>query len=94
VFVKCRHSLLIKELILKPYTKVEFKSNKQTRRRRRGESLPGKSGGTGFAKPVAPVLGSVVIPLRRRQSKDSRHFSRVSGLTRNSGEKSGDSGVH
>jgi hypothetical protein len=41
----------------------KFKSNKQTRRRRRGESLRGKSGGTGFAKPVAPVLGGVVIPL-------------------------------
>jgi hypothetical protein len=49
VFVKCRHSILIKELILKPYTKFEFKSNKQARRRRRGESLPGKLGGTGFA---------------------------------------------
>jgi hypothetical protein len=48
-----------------PYTKFEFKSNKKTRRRRRGESLPCKSGGTGFAKPVAPVLGSVVIPMRR-----------------------------
>jgi hypothetical protein len=48
--VKCRHSILIKELILKPYTKFEFKLNKQTRRRRRGESLPGKPGGTGFAK--------------------------------------------
>jgi hypothetical protein len=79
VFVKCRHSILIKELILKPYTKFEFKSNKQTRRRRRGESLPGKPGGTG--------LGSVLIPLRRRQSKDS-------GLSRNSGEKSGVSGFH
>jgi hypothetical protein len=75
------------ELILKPYTKVEFKSNKQTRRRSRGESLPGKPGGTGFAKPVAPVLGSVFIPLRRRQSRDS-------GLSRNSGEKSGVSEVH
>jgi hypothetical protein len=42
VFVKCRHSKFIKELILKPYTKFEFKSNKQTRSRRRGESLPGK----------------------------------------------------
>jgi hypothetical protein len=40
VFVKCRHSIFIKELILKPYTKCEFKTNKQTRRRRRGESLP------------------------------------------------------
>jgi hypothetical protein len=94
VFVKCRHSILIKELILKPYTKFEFKSNKQTKRRRRGESLPGKSGGTGFAKPVALVLGSVVIPLRRSQSRDSRDFSRDSGLSRNSGEKSGVSGVH
>jgi hypothetical protein len=75
------------ELILKPYTKVEFKSNKQTRRRSRGESLPGKPGGTGFAKPVAPVLGSVFIPLRRRQSRDSV-------LSRNSGEKSGVSEVH
>jgi hypothetical protein len=56
VFVKCRHSIFIKELILKPYTKLEFKPNKQTRRRRRGESLPGKPGGTGFAKPVAPDL--------------------------------------
>jgi hypothetical protein len=31
------------DLILKPYTKFEFKSTKQTRRRRRGESLPGKT---------------------------------------------------
>jgi hypothetical protein len=48
VFVKCRHSILVKELILKPYTKVEFKPNKQTRRRRRGESLQ--------ENPVAPDL--------------------------------------
>jgi hypothetical protein len=85
---------LIKELILKPYIKFEFKSTKQTRRRRRGESLPGKSGGTRFAKPMAPVLSSVVIPLQRRQSKDSGDFSRDSELSRNSREKSGDSGVH
>jgi hypothetical protein len=32
----------------------------------RGESLPGKPSGTGFAKPVAPVLGNVHITLRRR----------------------------
>jgi hypothetical protein len=69
VFVKCRHSLLIKELILKLYTKFEFKSTKQTRRRR-GESLPGKSGGTGFAKPVAQVFGqcgysAVKAPVQR-----------------------------
>jgi hypothetical protein len=63
VFVKCRDSIFIKELILKPYTKFEFKPNKQTRRRKRGESLPDKLGGTGFAKPVA---GSVLIPLQRR----------------------------
>jgi hypothetical protein len=94
VFVKCRHSTFIRELILKPYTKFEFKSNKQTRRGKRGDSLPGKLGGTGFAKLVAPVLGSVVIPLRRRQSRDSGDFSRDSGLSRNSGEKSGESGVH
>jgi hypothetical protein len=94
VFVKCRHSIFIKELILKPYTKFEFKPNKQTRRRKRGESLPGKLGGTGFAKPVALVLGSVLIPLQRRQSRDSGDFSRVSGLSRNSGEKSGVSGFH
>jgi hypothetical protein len=94
VFVKCRHSLLIKELILKPYTKFEFKSNKQTRKRRGGESLPGKPGGTRFAKPVAPILGSVLIPPRRRQSRDSEDFSRDSGLSRNSGEKSGVSEVH
>jgi hypothetical protein len=62
VFVKCRDSIFIKELILKPYTKVEFKSNKQTRRRSRGESLPGKPGGTEFegshcqANPVVPNL--------------------------------------
>jgi hypothetical protein len=49
VFVKYGYSILIKELILKPYTKFEFKSNKQTRRRR-GESLPGKPGGTGFGQ--------------------------------------------
>jgi hypothetical protein len=94
VFVKCRNSIFIKELILKPYTKFEFNSNKQTRRRGRGKSLPGKPGGTGFAKPVAPVLGSVLIPLRRRQSRDSGDFSRDSGLSRNSGEKSGVSGIH
>jgi hypothetical protein len=35
---------------------------------------------------VAPVLGSVLIPLRRRQSRDFRDFSRDSGLYRNSGE--------
>jgi hypothetical protein len=92
--VKCRNSILIKELILKPYTKFEFKSNKQTRRRRGGESLPGKSGGTGFANPVAPVLGSVIFPLRRRQSRVFADFSRDSRLSRNSGEKSGVSGVH
>jgi hypothetical protein len=62
VFVKCRHSISIKELIPKLSTKFEFKTNKQTRSRR-GESLPGKPSGTGFAKPVAPVLGSVFIPL-------------------------------
>jgi hypothetical protein len=94
VFVKCRHSIFIKELILKPYTKFEFKPNKQTRRRKRGESLPGKLGGTGFAKPVAPVLGSVLIPLQRRQSRESGDFFGDSGLSRNSGEKSGESGVH
>jgi hypothetical protein len=63
VFVKCSHSIFIKELILKPYTKFEFKPNNQTRSRKRGESLPGKPGATDFAKPVVPVLGSVVIPL-------------------------------
>jgi hypothetical protein len=94
VFVKCRHSISIKELILKLSTKFEFKTNKQTRSRRRGESLPGKPGGTRFAKLVAPVLGSVFIPLRRRQSGDSGDFSRDSGLSRNSGEKSGVSGIH
>jgi hypothetical protein len=96
VFVKCRHSISIKEPILKTYIKFEFKPNNQTRSRRRGESLPGKPGGTGFAKPVAPVapvLGSVVIPLRRRQSRDSGDFSRDFGLSRNSREKSGESGV-
>jgi hypothetical protein len=50
VFVKCRHSIFIKEMILKPYTKFEFKPNNQTRSRRRGESLPGKPGGTGFGQ--------------------------------------------
>jgi hypothetical protein len=94
VFVKCGHSIFIKELIHKPFTKFEFKSNKETRRRSRGKSLPGKTGGTGFAKPVAPVLGSVVILLRRRQYRDSGDFSRDSGLSRNSREKSGVSGVH
>jgi hypothetical protein len=94
VFVKCRHSISIKELILNPSTKFEFKPNKQTRRRRRGESLPGKLSGTGFAKPVAPVFGSVFIPLRRSQSGDSGDFSRDSRLSRNSGEKSGVSGIH
>jgi hypothetical protein len=112
VFVKCRHSISIKELILKPYIKFEFKPNNQARSRRREESLPGKPGGTGFAKPVAPVLGSVVIPLRRHakpvppglgsvviplrrhQFRDSGDFSRDSEFSRNSGEKSGESGVY
>jgi hypothetical protein len=47
-----------------------------------------------FAKPVAPVLGSVFIPLRRLQSRDSRDFSRDSGVSRNSEEKFGVSGIH
>jgi hypothetical protein len=94
VFVKCRHSIFIKELILKPYTKFDFKPNNQMRSSRRGKSLPGKPGGTGFAKSVAPVLGSVVIPLQRRQSRDSGDFSRDSRLSRNSGEKSEVSGFH
>jgi hypothetical protein len=94
VFVKCRHSIFIKELILKPFTKFGFKPNKQTRRRRRGESLRGKPDSTGFAKPVAPVLGSVLILLQRCQSRDSIDFSRDSGLSRNSGEKSGVFGIH
>jgi hypothetical protein len=94
VFVKCRNSTFIKELILKLFIKFKFKPNKKTRRRRRGETLRGKPGGTGFAKPVAPVLGSVFIPLRRRQSRDSGDFSRDSVLSRNSGEKSGVSGIH
>jgi hypothetical protein len=92
--VKCRNSIFIKELILKPYTKIEFKPNKQTRRRRRGESLPGKTGGTRFAKPVALVLGSIHIPLRRHQSRDSGDFSRDSRLSKNSGEKFGVSRFH
>jgi hypothetical protein len=79
VFVKCRHSILIKELILKSYTKFEFKSNKQTRRRRRGESLPGKTGGTGFGQCAYSAAQALV---------------RDSGLFRNSGEKSGVSGSH
>jgi hypothetical protein len=87
-------ALYIHQLILKPYIKFEFKPNNKTRSRRRGESLPGKPGGTSFAKPVAPVLSSVVIPLRRRQSRDSVDFSRDSGLSRNSGEKFGESGVY
>jgi hypothetical protein len=94
VFVKYRHSIFIKELILMPYTKFEFKPNNQSKSRRRGESLPRKPGGTGFAKPVAPVLGSVVIPLQGRQSRGSGDFTRDSRLSRNSGEKSGESGVH
>jgi hypothetical protein len=66
VFVECRHSISIKELILEPHTKFELKASKQTRRRIRGESLPSKPGGTGFAKLVALVWGSVHFPLRRR----------------------------
>jgi hypothetical protein len=54
----------------------------------------GKLGGIGFAKPVASVLGSVIFLLRRRQSRVSGDFFRDSGLSKNSGEKSGVSGVH
>jgi hypothetical protein len=43
---------------------------------------------------VAPVLGSVLIPLCRRQSRDFGDFSRDFGLSRNSREKSGVSGFH
>jgi hypothetical protein len=77
VFVKCRHFISVKELIFKAYIKFEFKPNNQTRSRRRGESLPGKPGGSGFAKPVAQVLGSVLFPLRRRQYRDSRDFPEI-----------------
>jgi hypothetical protein len=65
VFVKCRHSIFIKELILKPYTKFEFKPNKQTRRRRRGESLPGKPGGTGFGRYTYSAVQAPVQRFRR-----------------------------
>jgi hypothetical protein len=65
VFVKCRHSISIKELILKPYTKFEFKSNKQTRRRRREESLPGKPGGTGFGQCAHSAAKAPVQRFRR-----------------------------
>jgi hypothetical protein len=65
VFVKRRHSLLIKELILKPCTKFEFKSNKQTRRRRRGESLSGKPGGTGFGQCAYSAVKAPVQRFRR-----------------------------
>jgi hypothetical protein len=65
VFVKCRHSISIKELILKPYTKFEFKPNNQTRSRRRGESLPGKSGGTGFGQCGCSAAKAPVQRFRR-----------------------------
>jgi hypothetical protein len=72
VFVKRRHSIFIKELILKLFTKFEFKPNKQTIRRRRGESLPGKPGGTGFAKPVA--LGQCVHSTAKAPVQRFRRF--------------------
>jgi hypothetical protein len=65
VFVKCRHSIFIKELILKPYTKFEFKPNNQTRSSRRGESLPGKPGGTGFGQCGYSVAKAPVQRLQR-----------------------------
>jgi hypothetical protein len=58
VSVKCRHSIFIKELILKPYTKFEFKPNKQTRKRRR----ICKTGGTGFGQCA---YSAVKAPVQR-----------------------------
>jgi hypothetical protein len=60
VFVEC------KELILKPHTKFELKPSKPKRRRRRGESLPGKPDGTGFAKPVGQCAFSTAHALVQR----------------------------
>jgi hypothetical protein len=65
VFVKCRNSIFIKELILKPNTKFEFKPIKQTRMRRRGELLPGKPGGTGFGRCVHSAAKVPVQRFRR-----------------------------
>jgi hypothetical protein len=65
VFVKSRHSIFIKELIFKPYTKFEFKPNNQIRSRRRGESLPGKSGGTGFEQRGYSAAKAPVQRFRR-----------------------------
>jgi hypothetical protein len=84
VFVKCRHSILIKELILKPYTKFEFKSNKKenkrgvTARQTRWHRIC-KTGGTSFGQCAYSTAQALV---------------RDSGLFRNSGEKSGVSGSH
>jgi hypothetical protein len=73
VFVKCRHPISLKELILKLHTKFELKPSRQTRRMTRGESLPDKPGGTG----LAPVLGSVAFPLRRRVQRLRRFFQNL-----------------
>jgi hypothetical protein len=65
VFVKCRHSIFIKQLTLKPYTKYEFKKNNQTRSSRRGESLPGKPSGTGFGQCAYSAAKAPVQRFRR-----------------------------
>jgi hypothetical protein len=74
VFVECRHSIFIKELILKRYIKFEFKPNNKTRRRR-GESLPDKPGGTGFGQCAYSIVQAPVhrFGLSRNLEKSSEY---------------------
>jgi hypothetical protein len=94
VFVKCRHSIFIKKLILKPYTKFEFKPNKQTRMRRRGEVTARQTRWHRICKTDGTDFGQYTFPLHRLPSRNSKDFSRDLGLSRNSGEKSEVSGFH
>jgi hypothetical protein len=84
VFVKCRHPISLKELILKPHIKLELKPIKQTRRIR-GETPTDKLGGTGLANQFWAVLHFCCAGV----SRDYRDFSRISRLSRSFKEKSG-----
>jgi hypothetical protein len=90
VFVKCRHSISIKKLILKSYTKFKFKVKQANKKEKKRGVTARQTRWHRICKTVAPFLGSVLIPLRRRQSGDSGDFSKDSGLSRNSGA----SGIH
>jgi hypothetical protein len=74
------------ELLSKILSLAYTPSGLQYKRKFRGESLPGKPGGTSFGQYAYSAAQALVQRLRR--------FSRDSGLSRNSGGKSGVSGPY